>query len=101
MQYVGGNYVHVWLILAGIRGSSPTKRPIIAKLEELVQSLLRHSRGTRAHFIVFTDLESRPHISEVFRCHLVPPSSSQFPAFVSGMKSAGSCQSQCCWTGQW
>ena len=84
VQYVGSNYVHVGFILAGMRGSSLTKRPIIAKLEELVQSLLRHSRGTRAHFVVFTDLESRPHISAVFRS--LPFPSSQFTTNVSGMK---------------
>ena len=73
VQYVESNYVHVGLILVGIRGSSLSKRPIITKLEELLQSLLRHSRGTRAHFILFTDLESHSHISKVFRSPLLTP----------------------------
>merc|ERR1712226_1179782 len=33
----------------------------------MLQSLLKHSRGTRIHFIAFTDEESRPHVTAVFR----------------------------------
>ena len=67
VHYVKKDFVHVGIILAGIRGTSTHKRPIIIKLEEMLQSLLKHSRGTRIHFIAFTDEESRPHVTGVFR----------------------------------
>ena len=70
LTYVARNFVHVGLILAGIRGTSDTKRLIVSKLEELVKSILHFSRGTRAHFIVFTDAESRPHVTGVFKNEL-------------------------------
>ena len=40
LAYVTPNFVHVGLILAGIRGVSDTKRLIIRKLEEMVKSIL-------------------------------------------------------------
>ena len=67
VHHVKKDFVHVGIILAGIRGTSTHKRPIIIKLEEMLQSLLKHSRGTRIHFIAFTDEESRPHVTGVFR----------------------------------
>ena len=67
VHLVKKDFVHVGIILSGIRGTSTHKRPIIAKLEEMLQSLLKHSRGTRIHFIAFTDEESRPHVTGVFR----------------------------------
>ena len=70
LAYVTPNFVHVGFILAGIRGVSDTKRLIIRKLEEMVKSILNFSRGTRAHFIVFTDADSRPHVTAVFRNEL-------------------------------
>ena len=67
VSYVKKGFVHVGIILCGIRGKSNQKRPIILKLEEMLQSMLKNSRGTRIHFIVFTDEESRPHVTAVFR----------------------------------
>ena len=67
VHHVKKDFVHVGIILAGIRGISTHKRPIIVKLEEMLQSVLKHSRGTRIHFIAFTDEESRPHVTGVFR----------------------------------
>ena len=67
VHLVKKDFVHVGIILSGIRGTSTNKRPIIVKLEEMLQSLLKHSRGTRIHFIAFTDEESRPHVTGVFR----------------------------------
>ena len=67
VEHVGRNFVHVGIILAGIRGTSTTKRPILMKLEEMLQSLFSHSRGTPVHFIVFTDQESQTHITQVFK----------------------------------
>ena len=67
VSYVKKDFVHVGIILCGIRGTSNQKRPIILKLEEMLQSMLKNSRGTRIHFIVFTDEESRPHVTRVFR----------------------------------
>ena len=67
VHHVKKDFVHVGIILAGIQGTSTHKRPILVKLEEMLQSLLRHSRGTRIHFIAFTDEESRPHVTGVFR----------------------------------
>jgi len=67
VHLVKKDFVHVGIILSGIRGTSTHKRPIIVKLEEMLQSLLKHSRGTRIHFIAFTDEESRPHVTGVFR----------------------------------
>jgi hypothetical protein len=67
VEEVGSNFVHVGIILAGIRGVSVTKRPILEKLEEMLLSIFLHSHGTRLHFVVFTDEESRPHITAVFK----------------------------------
>ena len=67
VHYVKKDFVHVGIILAGIQGTTTHKRPILVKLEEMLQSLLKHSRGTRIHFIAFTDEESRPHVTGVFR----------------------------------
>ena len=67
VSYVKKDFVHVGIILCGIRGTSNQKRLIILKLEEMLQSMLKNSRGTRIHFIVFTDEESRPHVTRVFR----------------------------------
>ena len=67
ISYVKKDFVHVGIILCGIRGTSNQKRLIILKLEEMLQSMLKNSRGTRIHFIVFTDEESRPHVTGVFR----------------------------------
>ena len=67
VSYVKKDFVHVGIILCGIRGKSNQKRPIILKLEEMLQSMLKNSRGTRIHFIVFTDEESRPHVTGVFK----------------------------------
>ena len=67
VHHVKKDFVHVGIILAGIQGTSTNKRQIIVKLEEMLQSLLKHSRGTRIHFIAFTDEESRPHVTGVFR----------------------------------
>ena len=67
VHHVKKDFVHVGIILAGIKGTTTHKRPILVKLEEMLQSLLKHSRGTRIHFIAFTDEESRPHVTGVFR----------------------------------
>ena len=67
VHYVKKDFVHLGIILAGIQGRSNHKRTIIVKLEEMLQSLFKHSRGTRIHFIAFTDEESRPHVTGVFR----------------------------------
>ena len=67
VSYVKKDFVHVGIILCGIRGTSSQKRPIILKLEEMLQSMLKNSRGTRILFIVFTDEESRPHVTGVFK----------------------------------
>jgi len=67
VSYVKKDFVHVGIILSGIRGATGTKKAIILKLEEMLQSMLKSSKGTRIHFIVFTDQESRPHVTGVFR----------------------------------
>ena len=67
VSYVKKDFVHVGIILSGIRGATGTKKAIILKLEEMLQSILKSSKGTRIHFIVFTDQESRPHVTGVFR----------------------------------
>lgn len=67
VSYVKKDFVHVGIILSGIRGTTGTKKAIILKLEEMLQSILKSSKGTRIHFIVFTDQESRPHVTGVFR----------------------------------
>ena len=67
VSYVKKDFVHVGTILSGIRGTTGTKKAIIHKLEEMLQSILKSSKGTRIHFIVFTDQESRPHVTGVFR----------------------------------
>ena len=67
VHFVKKDFVHMGIILAGIQGRSNHKRTIIVKLEEMLQSLFKHSRGTRIHFIAFTDEESRPHVTGVFR----------------------------------
>ena len=67
VSYVKKDFVHVGIILSGIRGTTGIKKAIIIKLEEMLQSILKSSKGTRIHFIVFTDQESRPHVTGVFR----------------------------------
>ena len=69
VSYVKEDFVHVGVILSGIQGTSSHKRAVILKLEEMLQSILKNLQSTRRriHFIIFTDEDSRPHVTNVFR----------------------------------